>query len=587
MGTHAHFKGEYGYQPRGHGGFKAHGVHIKPTAKAVGGEKGKDSAFFASRVLNMANRHHKAVQAYHAAKTPEDKAKAALLAQSIIKKQRAALKNAKAAAKTEEDLKHAQAAELIVAHSSALHDGDVVQSDVKAGQKLKAEGKKEAKPKDDDDEDEGLPDGMDEQDGGTGTLAAKSAAADATSKSVEKAYQIHGAAVAASNHTFAAKIHQEAVDAAYLLNEHDAAKHHEDKVDYHKKMAALYAKEASGHGFDKPKTATDALGTHTVHQPKPPAPIVPVPGGKPKSPEELVAQNKKEIDGAALQEDASKLIKEAKASAEEGDHVQAAGKYEQAHAKAKEAMALTAHPDKTSQVYPKAAQLAAKAKSAKWAAEQAIAKAQEEQAIADAENATGYKHENVSVFRQRREAYGSALPGPEHAAVYEYTGGAYRRINGPPKGLRGGTPQGSEQTLESEVLKMDAALARPEAAAPMDMMVYRGFTGASFYAGAGVGSVFQDHAFQSTSVDPNRAFGGDVKLHISVPKGHPAAPVPSQVPTEVERLLPRGQRYEITKMETISGRLHLHVRALPHGPQDLLGHVTVASGNAGLAQESK
>lgn len=161
-------------------------------------------------------------------------------------------------------------------------------------------------------------------------------------------------------------------------------------------------------------------------------------------------------------------------------------------------------------------------------------------------------------FKEHREAYTATLNTDEKAAALKYSGQAYGQIN---SNLRkGGEP-------DKTVRDLDKAIAK--APAPRDMIVHRGVGGEKslqIYSGMKEGDQFVEKAYSSTSAGGSAAFGGQVEKVITVPKGYPVAPIPSQSPGEREYLLRRNTKFQVTKIE--------HVES-PNGAKKVRVHVTV------------
>lgn len=163
------------------------------------------------------------------------------------------------------------------------------------------------------------------------------------------------------------------------------------------------------------------------------------------------------------------------------------------------------------------------------------------------------------------------LPPEDTEALRGYTGnGAFGPVNG---GLRESADRvkpGSKVYLNrmyhDYVDHLDRAIA--QSPAPRDMVVYRGVNGET-PAGSGrkpfselkAGDTFDEHGFVSTSSNPevgagySKGFGvrAGAELHITVPKGFPAAPVlASEFPAEREFILPRGAKYRVSKVEQLA-----------------------------------
>lgn len=159
---------------------------------------------------------------------------------------------------------------------------------------------------------------------------------------------------------------------------------------------------------------------------------------------------------------------------------------------------------------------------------------------------------------EHRKIYTASLTGDQKKAALKYSGSAYSQIN---------TNLRQDGAPDATVKHLDAAIAK--AGAPRDMLVHRGVSGPfarKLYAGLKPGDEIVEKAYSSTSAGGTSAFGGDVELHITVPKGYPAAPIPSHHENEREYLLRRNTRFVVTKIETESGgKIRAHVTVVHDG----------------------
>ncbi len=153
------------------------------------------------------------------------------------------------------------------------------------------------------------------------------------------------------------------------------------------------------------------------------------------------------------------------------------------------------------------------------------------------------------------------LPDDIRDSMLRYSGqGTYARIN---KKLREGAGKLGFSNIDKDAIPVIESIDRGMAMSPTprDMVVYRGINdkaGGQALSGLKVGDVYVDHGFGSTSYlkeigqEYAKGFGvyEPIELHISVPKGHPAFPIPSQFPKEREILIARGGRYIVTDVST-------------------------------------
>lgn len=151
--------------------------------------------------------------------------------------------------------------------------------------------------------------------------------------------------------------------------------------------------------------------------------------------------------------------------------------------------------------------------------------------------------------RQTGKAWSDALSQSEATAVHAYTGTAYNNINAVLRGKAGTFNEGNREIASN----IHSALSR--SCIPEDCTVYRGASREALGAyqnlpdEALVGKLIGDKGFMSTSLNPGDAFGGEVRLEISVPAGAKGAYVGyiSQCQHyESEVLFDRGQMMRIT-----------------------------------------
>jgi hypothetical protein len=147
-------------------------------------------------------------------------------------------------------------------------------------------------------------------------------------------------------------------------------------------------------------------------------------------------------------------------------------------------------------------------------------------------------------FKEAREEFASKLTDEQKSAVLSYTGSGFKSMNA---SLRANKGLGA--TKSPNVRNIDGALKKSPA--PTDMMTFRGLNGAkSGLDKIKPGDEFTDHGFSSSSMSLGSSFSHkDTIMFVSIPKGYPAAPVPSLHSHEREVLLPRSTRYRVDKVE--------------------------------------
>lgn len=167
-----------------------------------------------------------------------------------------------------------------------------------------------------------------------------------------------------------------------------------------------------------------------------------------------------------------------------------------------------------------------------------------------------------ALARSERAKLEHADPGAFQTLLGYSGNGLYGPIN---NGLReGGEVLGAGKVgyVSPQVAAHIAALDRgiAQSPAPRRMLVYRGVNG-EVSARSGrkavqdlkAGDTWIEHGFMSTSaserIGREYAKGFNVReggeLHITVPQGFPAAPIPSQFSSEQEILLPRGTKFRV------------------------------------------
>ena len=160
-------------------------------------------------------------------------------------------------------------------------------------------------------------------------------------------------------------------------------------------------------------------------------------------------------------------------------------------------------------------------------------------------------------FAAHWNSWGGALSAAERRGVKSYTDYGFRELN---DGLRG-NPKPPPVPDKKLMASLDSALSKGKT--PTAMVVHRGVS-RDMLSKFKAGQAYVDKGYMSTSVDRGKAenFGGKSGplLRITVPKGASGAYVEklSVFKGEKEFLIPRGQRLNITKIETVKGRKIVH-----------------------------
>lgn len=173
-------------------------------------------------------------------------------------------------------------------------------------------------------------------------------------------------------------------------------------------------------------------------------------------------------------------------------------------------------------------------------------------------------------FIEAREEYTKILSSKEKSAIVDYSGSDYSKINGTLRATKGGQ---TGHITDKRVSAIDSGLQKYKV--EHDTILHRGTqldnAIVERLSQMPQGATWRDHAYVSTSVAQNSAFGGNVKFRITVPKGMRAAPIPSDHPNEKEMLLPRGSKMRVDKVEVTSSGyggkkivLHMTVIEQPH-----------------------
>jgi hypothetical protein len=154
------------------------------------------------------------------------------------------------------------------------------------------------------------------------------------------------------------------------------------------------------------------------------------------------------------------------------------------------------------------------------------------------------------------EAHNDTLSSRQRFAVERYSESGYESMNA----LLRRPADGEGDRGDKSTLALCQDLQAAMAPAPKGQAVFRGL----YSNGLGLGShpseeevkaleggVLVSDAFVSTSVNPNSAFSGDVKVEIEVPKGTPSLWVKpnSAHPGEDELLLAAGSKIKIISVE--------------------------------------
>lgn len=203
----------------------------------------------------------------------------------------------------------------------------------------------------------------------------------------------------------------------------------------------------------------------------------------------------------------------------------------------------------------RAAYATAKAARTKEAAEHFRAKATAAQASTGSSDFQSIpEHDYIA----HRKSFEEKLSPDERKAIDTYTSSTYKDIN---RALR---HEEIRNGREGFVSKIDEAVAKN----PLhdNAKLYRGLSGdeAKQFRSLEVGDTFEEKAFTSTSSSPD-AFKREVNLHIDVPAGYEAAPVPSSI-DEKEWLLRRNTRFEVTGIQDHGATRTINVRVVDSPP---------------------
>ncbi len=167
-----------------------------------------------------------------------------------------------------------------------------------------------------------------------------------------------------------------------------------------------------------------------------------------------------------------------------------------------------------------------------------------------ASNVSMTNEERAVAVKQAGETWSNNISQDEARAIRDYTGNMYyQNINSVLRGLDSGFDSGNCERANL----IHSALSQSQI--PCDCTVYRGTSLAALGEFQNlsnedlVGHTIVDYGFMSTSLNSSDAFGGDIRLEISVPQGTNGAYVgylSNCGHAESEVLLDAGQTMEIT-----------------------------------------
>ncbi len=164
-------------------------------------------------------------------------------------------------------------------------------------------------------------------------------------------------------------------------------------------------------------------------------------------------------------------------------------------------------------------------------------------------------------FEAERSSFAASLSASERRACLTYSGSSYGPWNRSLRDSKGAEVLGEFADMTKH---LDAALAKSKA--PRDMSLFRGVGNKeSMIAKARQlkpGEAIVDHAYLSTSSNYAASFKKTVRIELVVPKGGPAASIPSSVPTEDEILIPRGQAMRVDRVVEKGGEIVIHCTAI-------------------------
>ena len=158
-------------------------------------------------------------------------------------------------------------------------------------------------------------------------------------------------------------------------------------------------------------------------------------------------------------------------------------------------------------------------------------------------------------FLNLKAEYHAKLNSSEKSALLKYSGEHYKDINNALR--KGNIPSGHADTVKH----MDTAIAK--SAAPKDMHVLRNVHDKNgIFSSLKPGDHFTDKGYVSTTNKTEGVFSGSIQMKILIPKGHPAAIIPSHHPHEAEVLLPRNSKLRVHHVEVVSGKRIIHMEVV-------------------------
>jgi hypothetical protein len=178
--------------------------------------------------------------------------------------------------------------------------------------------------------------------------------------------------------------------------------------------------------------------------------------------------------------------------------------------------------------------------------------------------------EAVAYGREHWDGLIDELTPAQRDAVHDYTrvtpgpsGVTYKDING---ALRNGPPYPAH--LQDHIRAIDESLNTRPLTETVEVTRGTGTSHWPFDAEEAAGQIVREDSYLSTSLGgPAASFAGkDAILHLTVPKGTPAAWVESMSDfggSERELLLARGLRWQGTRVETFNGQVHVYGEVIP------------------------
>ena len=174
--------------------------------------------------------------------------------------------------------------------------------------------------------------------------------------------------------------------------------------------------------------------------------------------------------------------------------------------------------------------------------------------------------DGTALIKSVANTWSSSLSSEETSALRDYTGTAYLNINS----VLRGTDKNFAPGYYDKALRIHQALQK--SSLPCSCVVYRGVSIKALGEFQHltdqqlVGCILNDNGFMSTSLNPNDAFSGDIRLELSVPEGTHGAYMGylSQCGHyESEVLLDMGQTMQITHVtRDFFGNRVIHARVL-------------------------